>query len=150
MQPALLVREEEELPFLHAATASENGYDDWKVWQPDDIAIANFPHNRGHRGKWRMFSSTAAWEQQLQQERGDPTPPHGIGRRRRWQQRATGKMIVPTEWNNNQQTMEMNGWGDGDDGDGQGWLIARKEEKDGNDDQTTGTNANANADTATS
>ncbi len=35
MQRALPVREEEELPLSCAATAAENGYDNWRGWRPD-------------------------------------------------------------------------------------------------------------------
>jgi hypothetical protein len=56
-------------------------------------------------------------------------------------------MILSTDQNNNQQTMEVNGWRDGDDGNGQGWRIAREEGKDSNNDQTM--RADAKVDTAT-
>jgi hypothetical protein len=55
-------------------------------------------------------------------------------------------MIASTDKHNNQQTMEVSGWGDGDDGNGQGWLIAWEEGKEGDDDQTM----SADATTATS
>ncbi len=67
---------------MPATTATNNDYDDWRGDNMTDIAIANFPHVRGRWGKWRTFSSTAAWQWWLQQGRGDPTPPHGRVRRK--------------------------------------------------------------------
>jgi hypothetical protein len=46
-------------------------------------------------------------------------------------------MIASTNQNKNQQTTEVNVWGEGDDGNGRVWLIARVEGKDSNDDQMT-------------
>jgi hypothetical protein len=44
----------------------------------------------------------------------------GEGEGRWWQQRVTQQTIASTDRHNNQQTMEVNRWGDGDDGDEQG------------------------------
>ncbi len=68
---------------------------------------------------------------------------------RLWRRRVTQQIIAYTDQHSNQQTMEVNGWGDGDDGNWQGWLIARGDKgRDSEDDQTM--SADANADTATS